>query len=613
MVEVFEAGELDGQMIVFQDDCKKLGLDGGESPASHSGGSVQDGEPELDSDVDVDPDRVARTPALLTLGIVDTQPYVSNQFYTFNSASHHLMVVCILENRYANADEIRSATPGNVLVSWKGVWKDRNEDTAYLTGWKRIQDKLQALVDEHGNEMLYFKNNPQQFVPHIDQWQDIVQGFHRDADLKHLGMKETIERIKQVWTVGAKFYGIPESFIRVCVSSCPVCCSDSSSNHARSKRRHFEYTESLEVQAKDVPLRLQQLAAKHQVVLCIRQKYIRFKPFLAEVKDYCCHRAGEPNTKKAGILKRKKYSSKRCGCGFRIRAIVPIANYSEKEKTFTYQEEGKAIFKLYAIHSGHKPGPHEGSARIIHRFVGPASMKLDLTPVLDSVQDDSLQDAAKDDAGGIREATLQQVNELRLELDTLRNNLGSLSHEVLNDISQSLADVIQRLRRVDELYKSAGFFVINEREDERLISDPRLGGDWRGSHGDDKHDNDLIVQNEEFNSDMEPSSEWQIQRPQRLSKDEVLQDKRAKWFDTVKESSIACDDKNILDEEHRNSNEEVVVSGAGNVPLVSMPVDNYYQENVKWYEGMSCGLDPTGDCGDDLSHSVQSGFRHAIV
>ena len=58
------------------------------------------------------------------------------------------------------------------------------------------------------------------------------------------------------------------------------------------------------------------------------------------------------------------------GCGFRIRAIVPIANYNEKDKSFVYQEEGVAVFKLYAVHSGHEPGPLDGNARIMHRVVG---------------------------------------------------------------------------------------------------------------------------------------------------------------------------------------------------------------------------------------------------
>ncbi|KAJ1420268.1 hypothetical protein SESBI_14400 [Sesbania bispinosa] len=133
------------------------------------------------------------------------------------------MIHCLLQRRLTTPSEIRSATPRAVLKSWRNVWKDRNEETAYLTAWKRIQDKLVATVDQNGNHFLCFKNNTNQFVSHVNQWQDIVMSFHSDTDMKHLGLKETVERIKQVWTVGAKFYGIPESYIRVCIAACPIC------------------------------------------------------------------------------------------------------------------------------------------------------------------------------------------------------------------------------------------------------------------------------------------------------------------------------------------------------------------------------------------------------
>ena len=69
------------------------------------------------------------------------------------------MIRCILGHRLATPDEIRAATPRSVLKSWRAVWKDRNEDTAYVTGWKLIQEKLGAHIDESGNEFLCFKNN----------------------------------------------------------------------------------------------------------------------------------------------------------------------------------------------------------------------------------------------------------------------------------------------------------------------------------------------------------------------------------------------------------------------------------------------------------------------
>ncbi|KAG2241012.1 hypothetical protein Bca52824_096885 [Brassica carinata] len=76
---------------------------------------------------------------------------------------------------------------------------------------------------------------------------------------------------------------------------------------------------------------------------------------MAEVKDYACHRAGEPASKKSRVLKREPYQSKRCGCGFRIRAIVPIANYNEKDKTFVYEEEGTAVLRCTLFIRGMSP------------------------------------------------------------------------------------------------------------------------------------------------------------------------------------------------------------------------------------------------------------------
>lgn len=568
------------------------------SPHSQSAESLNEGEPELESD--------AEEPLLNpTSTLIDPEPYVSTQFYTFNSASHHLMVQCILQNRYASPREIREATPPSVLQSWRGVWKDRNEDTAYLTGWKRIQDKLHAQVDTEGHEMLFFKNSPHQFIPHINQWQDIIFGFHGDADLQHLGAKDTIDRIKQVWTVGAKLYGIPETYIKVCVASCPVCCSSDMLAHQKqsSKRRRFEYTESFEVQAKEVPHRLQQLAAKHQVVLCIRQKYIRFKPFLAEVKDYCCHRAGEPNLKKPGVLKRKRYSSKRCGCGFRIRAIVPITNYSEKEKTFSYQEEGQAIFKLFAVHSGHEPGPHEGSARIMHRLVGSTGMHMEIiTPVVQDEEPATLP-YAKDDLEA-REVIMQQVHELCVELQMLDSKLGSLSQEALNNLSQDLAAMTQRIKSVEEHQETHSMLMSKGNASNLMLSHPELEG-WAG--GQNRNKEEAIVDDHldpDFDSALGPDAHWDR---------ENLGLPNEEREDSLKDQCTHYDGNGLSvgrEPEACTAESEQGVSIETDAALVSMPVDNYYQENVKWYEGVSCGLDPSAD---DLSHSVSTGFRHSIV
>ncbi|XP_030489824.2 uncharacterized protein LOC115706344 [Cannabis sativa] len=543
---------------------------------------------------------------------ISPERHISSQFYTFNTESHSLMIRCLLERRLATPAEIRDATPLPVLKSWRAVWKDRNEDTAYLTAWKRIQDKLSAHVDQNGNEFLCFKNNTQQFVSHVNQWQDIVMSFHGDTDMKHLGLKETIDRIKQVWTVGAKFYGIPESYIRVCVAACPVCSSASSGGTGRNKRRRFEYTESFDVPAKEVPHRLQQLAAKHKVVLCIRQKYIRYKPFMAEVKDYACHRAGEPVAKKSKILKREPYASKRCGCGFRIRAIVPIANYNEKDKTFVYQEEGMAVFKLYAVHSGHEPGPLDGNARIMHRVVGhKGGFLLDQDTVYgvnEDMENEGFGLIGKDE-GNFHLSVLQQVHELKTEVGFLEAKIGKMPRELLCSVSRDLFDIVSRVRRIgQENLKPIGLLQDKPHPDDVLVGEDDLAH-WSDHHheriyGNGK-DTELIDDDEEsFERTLEDVVSWdQLRTDCRNQKDLMGEScKSEKW---LKCSNF--DEKSILDCEDTKltkplRHDDALVADVG---LVGIQVDSFYQDNPKWYDS-PCGLDSSADCGD-------GGFRHGEI
>ncbi|PKA53052.1 hypothetical protein AXF42_Ash002034 [Apostasia shenzhenica] len=559
------------------------------------------------------------------LPYVDPLPHISSQFYTFNRESHALMVHCILERRLATPDEIRRATPPEVLRSWRLVWKDRNEDTAYLTAWKRIQDKLHAHVDGHSNHSLFFKSNPSQRVSHVEQWQDIVASFHADPDLlRHLGLKETVDRIKQSWTVGAKFYGIPESFIRVCISSCLVCSSITSGGSSaggnlasRSKRRRFEYTESFDVPARDVPHRLQQLAAKHKVVLCIRQKYIRYKPFMAEVKDYACHRAGEPSsssasTKKPRILKREPYQSKRCGCGFRIRAIVPIANYNEKDKTFVYQEEGTAVFKLYAVHSGHEPGPLDGNARIIHRIVGHKG-GFDLEPDDYGVREDSECDSfvsasVKDDAQNHHHSVLQQVFELRMEAGLLERKISKMPLDMLNSLSCELSDIVNKLRNFSGQHILEDTLI-------RVDDNVRPWGSQQVHHVDDhdrlfsnKEAETIEEDGEDFESTLGNIVPWdrmaaECQDRKMLMRESCKQDK---WL--LKEDCSDFDEKSILNcgEEEEDSklikplrHDRTVVTDSN---IGGMQVDRFYPDNAKWFDSPTC-LDTGADSGD-------GGFRH---
>lgn len=486
------------------------------------------------------------------------------------------------------------------------MWKDRNEDTAYLTAWKRIQDKLNAHVDSHGNQVLYFKNNSQQYVSFTDQWQDIVMSFHGDADLKHLGLKETIERIKQVWTVGAKFYGIPESFIRACVGSCPIC-SDSSGSAIKSKRRRFEYTESFDVPAKDVPQRLQQLAAKHKVVLCIRQKYIRYKPFMAEVKDYACHRAGEPAAKKSKILKREPYASKRCGCGFRIRAIVPIANYNEKDKTFVYQEEGMASFKLYAVHTGHEPGPLDGNARIIHRVVGHkgAEFLMDQETIYgmsEEMETDTFGFMGKDD-GDLQLSVLHQMQELKVEVGLLEDKVMKMPREYLGSLSRELVDIVNRVRSIGEdSSRTVSMLQDKQHSDDVLIGDNELA-QWGDDHhnqiyGDGKETEMIEEQGNCFGRALGDVVPWDRIRTDCTSR-KVLMSENLKSDKWLKDPCDEFDDKGILGCEDSKlikplRHEGNIITDAA---LVGIQVEGFYSDN-KWYDS-PCGLDPVADCGDN--------------
>ncbi|KAF6135720.1 hypothetical protein GIB67_021336 [Kingdonia uniflora] len=520
---------------------------------------------------------------------INPEPHISTQFYTFNRQSHTLMAQCILQNRLATPDEIRLASPRPVLKSWRSVWKDRNEDTAYLTAWKRIQDKLNAQIDAFGNQVLYFKNNPQQLVSHFDQWQEIVTRFHYEVEHKHLGLKETVERIKQVWTVGAKFYGIPESFIRVCVTSCNVCSNGSLVS--RGKRRRFEYTEAFEVPAKEAQVRLQQLAAKHKVVLCIRQKYIRYKPFMAEVKDYACHRAGDPNAKKSKGLKREPYMSKRCGCGFRIRAIVPIANYNEKDKSFVYQDEGVAMFKLYAVHSGHEPGPLDGNARIMHRAMGHkgGGLLTDPDTVYGDVEGCGLMGT---EDGDLQLRVFNQVQELKVELGLLGEKIMKMPHEILSPLPQQLFDMVNWVRNIGEDGPSRPIEPLSGKDDV-LVGENELTH-WGA-------DTELIEEDEDgFEPTLDGAMPWdQMSTECRSRKNLMVPDncKSDKW---LKDACIQFDEKSIMECEEDSKLikplrlDETVITDAG---LVGIHVDNFYPDNSKWYDS-TCGLDPGSDCGD---------------
>jgi hypothetical protein len=586
------------------------------------------------------PSLVGASPPFALLPAIDPAPHISSQFYTFSAASYGLMLRCILAGRPASSDEVRAATSLSVLASWRAVWKDRNEDTAYLTAWKRIQDKLAASPN---GRHLHFKTNAAQRVSHVGMWRDIVSEAHADPDLlRHLAFKDTVDRIKQSWTVGAKFYGIPESFIRVCVAACPVCKavpagqpdSTISSPGRGKRRRRFEYTETLDVPARDVPRRLQQLAAKHKVVLCIRQKYIRYKPFMAEVKDYACHRAGVPTSnagsaasssasnsegKKVRVLKREPYQSKRCGCGFRIRAIVPIANYNEKDKTFVYLEEGTAVFKLYAVHSGHEPGPLDGNARIVHRLVGHKGA-LEFDPDIYGVSEErdptfSSKGDEDVDIDDSHQAVLQQVRDLRSEVQLLEGKVAKMHPELLGSLTTELSEVLHRIRKFNlegNLYQP---------EERLMVGNEEVGG-WGAVDAPrhlDQHDGAFCKDDEmlddddtDFGSSLGPIVSWDRMAAECEDRKMLLGDspKCDKWMlkddvgDFDAKSILNCGDDDCVEDSKIIKplmHDDNMVTDPS---LVGIHVEGFYTGS-KWYDSPVC-LDSGVDAGD-------SSFRHGGI
>ncbi|KAD4982569.1 hypothetical protein E3N88_19240 [Mikania micrantha] len=223
--------------------------------------------------------------------------------------------------------------------------------------------------------------------------------------------------------------------IRACVESCPVCSGSNGPGLGHSKRRRFEYTESFDVPAKDVANKLQQLAAKHKIHL--------------------------PRNL---VLKREPYASKRRGCGFRIRAIVPICNYNEKDKTFVYQEEGMAVFKLYAVHTGHEPGPLDGNARIVHRVVGhKGGFLIDQDFVCGTSDEADNENIMGNDDGDLQNSVLQQVKELKQEIGILEGKILKIPPELLSPVSHELFDLLNKFRNLGECgSKSRGLLLENE-------------------------------------------------------------------------------------------------------------------------------------------------------
>jgi hypothetical protein len=370
------------------------------------------------------------------------------------------------------------------------------------------------------------------------------------------------------------------------------------------------------------------------VVLCIRQKYIRYKPFMAEVKDYACHRAGVPTSssgnnassssataseaKKARGLKREPYQSKRCGCGFRIRAIVPIANYNEKDKSFVYLEEGTAVFKLYAVHSGHEPGPLDGNARIVHRLVGHKGT-FEFDPDIYDVNEEgdpnfTVKGDVDVDIDDSHQAVLQQVRDLRAEVVSLEGKVPKMHPELLGSLSSELSEILHRIRKFN-LDGNA------YQPDEALMVCNDVVGWGTGDvpqhldHHDVgfcKDDEMLDDDDTDFGSSLGPIVSWDRMAAECEDRKMLLGDspKCDKWM--LKENVGDFDEKSILncgDEDGVQDSkiikplmhDDTMVTDSS---LLGINVDGFYS-GPKWYDS-PVGLDSSGDAGD-------ASFRHGLV
>nr|KYP64470.1 hypothetical protein KK1_019069 [Cajanus cajan] len=314
---------------------------------------------------------------------------------------------------------------------------------------------------------------------------------------------------------------------------------------------------------------------------------------MAEVKDYACHRAGEPAAKKSRVLKREPYASKRCGCGFRIRAIVPIANYNEKDKSFE---------AVYGVSEEIEMEGEGGFGGLLGK---------------------------EDGVGGdLQFSVLQQVQELRAEVGVLEGKVAKMPRELLGAVSRELFEVLSKVRSIGDAAglkpeEGIGGLIGQDKaahvveEDDVLVGDNDLAN-WSNHHeriyGDGK-DTELIEDDEDsFGRTLGEVVSWgdqmrtecRVQKDQDLMSDSCKPEKWLKCGDFDEKSILDCDEEDSkLSKPIRmiRHDDDGIVSDV--VGLGCMQVDSFYQDNPKWYDS-PCALDAGADCGD-------SGFRHGEI
>lgn len=283
-----------------------------------------------------------------------------------------------------------------------------------------------------------------------------------------------------------------------------------------------------------------------------------------------------------------------------------------------YQDEGTAVFKLYAVHSGHEPGPLDGNARIIHRVVGHKGSFIDDQDTVYGVSGDveldgfSLMGKDEDDS---HLAVLQQLQELRAEIGVLEGKISKVPLELISSVSQELSDILSRVKNLGEdVSHPSGLLLAKQHSDDVLVDGSELAR-WGDPHHDriygDGKDSELIHDEDDtFEPTLGGVPPWDRMETECRDRKVLMRDscKSDKWLKDFDDKSLKdFDEKNILDCEELKlikpiRHDGTIVTDAN---LVGIQVDGFYQENTKWYDS-PCGLDPSADCGD-------GGYRHEEI
>ncbi|KAK8630999.1 hypothetical protein V6N13_079766 [Hibiscus sabdariffa] len=260
-----------------------------------------------------------------------------------------------------------------------------------------------------------------------------------------------------------------------------------------------------------------------------------------------------------------------------------------------------AVFKLYAVHSGHEPGPLDGNARIMHRVIGHKGgflMDQDMVYGVGEYFDSEGFGLAGKEGGDFRVAVLQQVQELRAEIGLLEGRIGNIPRRLLGLVSGELFDILSKVRSIGEGSPKSIVSL-----SEKLHSDDMFVGENDLAHWSDHHherlcgvdeDAELIEDDEEsFGRTLGVVVPWDQIRADWSGKDLINDpcktDKWLKCSDFDEKNILGCEDTKLT---KPMRHDDGIVTDVG---LVGIQVDSFYHENPKWYDS-PCALDSSASC-----------------